>query len=225
MRHRESANIQERRCKISVRRGVDAVGDHSRESQIACELLNVDGVARAGNRARPERHHISFGSGPLQAVMVTAQRGDVSQEKVRGKDWLSRAQVRERGHHRVPSSCGLPRKRAHTGLNSPLHDRNATAQVQTQIEGHLLVAGTSCMEATTRVTNALDELPFDKAVDVLVRPFEKDRIRPVELQELSKSLFDQLAVIVGHDPGSRERPCPGRAPAHIVLKEPAIEPE
>ena len=58
--HRQRARVEKRRREVAIRRCVDAVGDDREEAEIGGERLDVDGVARAGNRAGAERQRVGF---------------------------------------------------------------------------------------------------------------------------------------------------------------------
>ncbi len=104
--------IEKRRRKIAIRRRVDAVGDDAVEAEIGGQLLDVDWIARAGDRAGSERQRIGLLARPGQPVVVAAQRRDMGEQEVRHQHRLRRTEVRVRRHQRVAGGSSLRRQRA-----------------------------------------------------------------------------------------------------------------
>ena len=121
---------------------------------------------------------------------------------------LRRTEMRVRRHEAVARPRGLRRKRLDEGGHGLLERRDAPPQVQAQIERHLLVTGSSGVQATPGVAEPLDEQPLDEAVHVFVGAGHKVRIRDAQFENLGQRLLD-IAV---RRRASARRPWRARAP-------------
>ena len=105
-----------------------------------------------------------------------------------------------------------------------LQQRNAAAQIQPQVERHLLVARAAGVQAPAGVADARDELALDEAVHVLVvaaRP-TPDPARPCSRIAVS-AVGDRRGVVGVEHAGTRQRLGPREAAGDVVFEEPAIE--
>ena len=140
------------------------------------EGRGVDGVAGAGDRARAERQRVGFLARRVEPRVIAAQRRGVAQQEVRHQHRHGAAHVRVRRHQRVAGPLGLIGERRDDRAQLLLQQRNAAAQVQPQIDRHLLVARAAGVQAAAGVADARDELALDEAVHVLVVAVDPRRI-------------------------------------------------
>ena len=133
------------------------------------EARRVHRIAGAGNGARTERQRVGFVGGRREPRVIAAKRGGMRQKVVRDQHRLGAAQVRVGRHQRRPGTFGLIGAGADQRRDARLQRRDAAAQIQPQIERHLLVARAAGMQTPAGVANPLDQLALDEAVNVFVR--------------------------------------------------------
>ncbi len=122
------------------------------------QRLDVDGVAGARNRAGSERQRVGFRRGGRQPIVIAPERRDVREEKMRDEHRLRRPEMRERRHQRVAGgSTPGATSAAIDARERPLQQRDAAAQVQTQIDRHLLVARSAGVQTSPGVAEPLDQ--------------------------------------------------------------------
>ena len=176
--HRQRAGVEERRGEVAIRRRVDAVGDDAREAEVAGQRVDVDGVARARNRAGAERQRIGFVARPppgdrSRAGAARRAPGRSARPAPAAPDGsaCTPASARRRPRRPAPTSASTTRPTA------ALQQRDAPPQVQAQVERHLLVARPSGVQPPAGVAEPLDEQPLDEAVHVLVGAVDERRVR------------------------------------------------
>ena len=200
-----------------------------REKPSRCgEPRDVDRVARAGDRARPERQLVDLVEQQREPRMIAAERGGVREKEVRDEDRLRAAQVRVGRHQRVAGALGAGRQDLHERDDRLLHRRHAALQVQPQIDRDLLVARPAGVQPAAGVADARDQLALDERVHVLVvlgRGRVEERLVAAVRQHLLEPRLDRGRIRWTEHAGARERLRPRQAAAHVVLEQPAIEPE
>ena len=175
--------------------------------------------------ARSERQRVAFVAGSLKARVVAPERRGVGEKEVRHEHGLRRPKMREGRHQRVARGGRLRRQRRDDAANASLQARDAPEQIQPQIDRHLLVARASRVQTPPRVAEPLDELPFDEAVNVLVRAVDKRRVAAPALEDLSQRGLDLTRFVSREHARARERAAPREAPGDVVFEQTAIEAE
>ena len=165
----------------------------ARKAEARGQRRGVDGVAGAGDRARAERQRVGFFARDLEPVMIAAQRGGVAQQEVRDQHRHGAAHVRVRRHQRVARPLGLVGKRGDRRPQLLLQQRNAAAQVQPQVDRHLLVARAAGVQAAAGVADARDQLALDEAVHVLVVAVHPRRILAALLEDRGQRVGNRLS--------------------------------
>ena len=146
------------------------------------ERLHVDRVAGAGDRARAERQRVGLLARRLQPRVIAAQRRGVAQQEVRDEHRHRAAHVRVRRHQRIAGLLGLIGERGDERAQLLLQQRNAAAQIQPQIDRHLLVARAAGVQPAAGIADARDELALDEPMHVLVVAVDPRRIAPALLE-------------------------------------------
>ena len=144
---------------------------------------------------------------------------------MRDEHRLCRAEMGEGRHERVGRRVRLGRQRADHARHRALQERNAPAQIQPQIQRHLLVPRTARVQAAPRVAEALHQQALDEAVDVLVRAVHERGLSQPLREDGGERVFDPARFVSRQHTGLRECPCPRDAPGHIVLEQAAVEAE
>ena len=225
MHHRERDGKEKRRDEIAIRRRVDAVAHDTREAECARERRGVDRIARARDRAGAERHRVGFGARGLETIDVAAQRRCMGEKKMRDQHRLRTPQVRVRGHQRTACALRLIGACRNHLRQRLLQQRNAPAQVQPQVERHLLVARSTGVQSPARLADFFDELALDEAVDVFVGSRDIRGIAASLLENLLEPFPDRRRILLRQHTGGAERLGPGEAARHVVCKERAVEAE
>ena len=96
---------------------------------------------------------------------------------MRDQHRLRRPEMRERRHQRVARRGRLRRERFDHGGDGALQQRNPATQIEPEIERDLFVARPAGVQAAAGVADALDQLPLDEAVHVLVGAVDERRVR------------------------------------------------
>ena len=147
---------------VAIAGGVDAVGDHPRKpSRVASQCTST---SYAHRRWRDPSGMTSAWASGVEPLDVTPHRGGVREPRVRDEHGLGTAQMRVRRHHRLPGALCLMRQRLDESSERALHPGDPPAQVQPEIDGHLLVARSARMQAAAGVANTRDELALDERV-------------------------------------------------------------
>jgi len=149
----------------------------------------------------------------------------VRQEEMRDKRRLGRAKVREHRHQRVTRRRRLNGQRVDDRGDRPLDFENPAAQVQAQVERHLFVSRTACMQPPAGIAHPLDEPALDEAVHVFVVAHNRRRIRSALFEQFLERPFQAKGVVAIQQARARERTRPCEAPGHIVFEEASIERE
>ncbi len=187
--------------------------------------MDVDVVARAGDRARAERQRIGFDARAGQALIVAAQRGDMRKKKVCNQHGLRGTEMRERRHQRLLRRRRLSRKRRDHCRDAALKTGNAAHEIEPEVERHLFVARAASMQAPARIADALDERALYEAVHVLIVAVDERRIGLAALTDVLERFFDLIRFRVRQYAGARQRAAPRDAAGHVFEKQTAIEPE
>ena len=185
-----------------------------REPEVARQRVDVDVVARSGDRAGAERQRVGFGPrAARKPIVVAPERRHVREKEMRDEHRLRRPEVRERRHQGVVRLAGLPRERRHQPLDCPLEERDAPPQVQAQVERNLLVPGTARVQAPAGVAEPLDELALDEAVDVLVgrRRRRTDRAGR-DRESRCRARLDAASLVAAEHAGARSARAQARLP-------------
>ena len=155
--------------------------------------------------------------------MVAAQGRGVAQQKVRHQHGHGAAHVRVRRHQRITGALGLVGKGRNRGAQLFLQQRDAPAQIQPQVQRHLLVARATGVQAAAGIADTGDELALDEAVDVFVDAVHPGRIRAALLEDGRQRLGNRLRVGGGEHAGVGQRLRPRQASGHVVFEQAAIK--
>lgn len=79
------------------------------------------------------------------------------------------------------------------------------------------------MEPATSIAHALDQLPLDEAVHVLVRSGHPRRILAAVLEDLLERRHDRVRVGPGQHASGGECLCPREAADHVIFEEMTVE--
>ena len=145
------------------------------------------------------------------------------QEEVRRQNRLRFAEMGVGRHGAISTRLGLARQRSNQPAQAQRHVRDVPLQVEPQIERHLFVARTPGVQPLARLADALDELPFDKRVDILVWSRHKRRIAAAGLEHLGKAASDGLGRVRRDGASAGQGFGPRQAAGHIVLEQVSIE--
>ena len=226
MHHRQRARVQERRGEVAIRRGVDAVGDDAREAEVARERVDVDRVARAGDRAGAERQRVGFGARRREALVVAAERRGVRQKEMRDEHRLRRPEVRVRRHQRVARRRGLrrraPRRRAASaccsaGMRRRRYSRRSSDTCSLRDRPVCSRRPASPSRSTSSRSTKLCTSSSG--------PATKAGFATALLEDLGQRGVDRRASSAREHAGLRERPRPRQAARHVVFEQAAIEAE
>ena len=225
--HRHRARVEERRREVAIRRRVDAVGDDAREAEIARERVDVDRVAVPAIAPEPSGSASASSRAPCEALVVAPQRRGVREEEMRDEHRLRRPEVRERRHQRVAGRRRpAPRAPRRTRATAALQQRNAPAQIEPQVERHLLVARPAGVQPAAGVAEALDQQPLDEAVHVLVGAVDERRVGSPALEDIGERRRRSAgASSAASTPAAASARAHARLPVDVVFEQPAIETE
>ena len=124
-----------------------------------------------------------------------------------------------------PADGRLGRQRVDHARRRALQQRDAAAQIEPQIERHLLVARSAGVQAAAGVAEPLDQQPLDEAVDVFVGAVDERRIGSAALEQIGERGFDLRALRRRAARPPRQRPRPRQAAGDVVFEQAAIETE
>ncbi len=114
---------------------------------------------------------------------------------MRDQHRLRGAEVREGRHERVAGGRGLRRQRTDDARDAPLQQRDPPPQVEPQVERDLLVARSAGVQPPAGIADALDELPLDEAVNILVVARHEGRIRAASFEQRLEGGFDLRRLV------------------------------
>ena len=118
----------------------------------------------------------------------------------------------------------LVRQRGHELSHGRLQQGQSPSQIQTKIEGDLLVARATRVQPPAGLADALDELALDERVDVLVRgPVELRRIGTHRFAQIVQRRDDLRHFVRRQHARRRQRLGPRLAAGDIVVDEAAID--
>ena len=100
--------------------------------------------------------------------MIAAQRRGVARRKCATSTGIARRMCVYDGISACPARSAWSASAATSARRLACKQRDAAAQIEPQIERHLLVARSPGVQPAPGVADALDQLPLDEAVDVLV---------------------------------------------------------
>ena len=225
MDHYPGARMQEAGHEVAVGGGVEAVGDHPREPEAAGEGGGVDVVARTGDGPRAEGERVGLVARDLEPAMGAAQGGGVGEEVVGHEDGLGPPQVRVRRHERPARRLRPAREGVDEGHHLVLDDGDAPAQVEAEVERHLLVPRPAGVQPLPGVADALDQLALDEGMDVLVRPVDERGVAAAPVADLDEGVPDCGRVPGRQHAGAGEGLRPREAPGDVILEQPPVERE
>src|SRR5262245_6647629 len=133
--------------------------------------------------------------------------------------------MRVRGHQCFAGAFGLIGKCRNQLYERLLNHWYPAPKVQAQVERYLLVARPTGMEPPAGIADALNQLPFDKAVDVLICPGDERRIAAPFFKNRFKTLSDRRSVLLRQHAARAERLRPCQAAGDIVFEQGAVETE
>ena len=184
---------------------------------------HVHRVAGAGDRAGSERQRVGFFRMPRALVSRARSAATCARKKCATSTGCAGRKCVNAGISASPAPH-LTAERS-TTLAIRLQQRNAAPQIQPQVERHLLVARSARVQPAARVAEALDEQPFDEAVDVFVGTVDEGRFRSAPAPGSRQRRFDlaRLVALENARPGERARP--RDAARHVVFEEAPVEAE
>ena len=223
--HDAGARVQEAGHEVAVGGGVEAVGDHPREPEAPGEGGGVDVVARPGDGPRAEGQRVGLVARDLEAPVGAAQGGGVGEEVVGREDGLGPPQVRVRRHERPARRLRPVREGVDEGHHLVLDDGDAPAQVEAQVEGHLLVPRPAGVQPLPGVADALDQLALDEGMYVLVRPVDERGVAAAPVADRDEGVPDRGRVPGRQHAGAGEGLRPREAPGDVIVEQPPVERE
>ena len=148
------------------------------------ERVDVDGVARAGDRARAERQRVGLVARGREAREIAAQRRDVREKEMRDEHRLRRPEVRERRHQRVagrrrPARRARRRPRATPRCSSGMRRRRYSRRSSDTCS----LRERPGVQTAAGVAEPLDQQALDEAVHVLVGAARRTPDRPGRVLE------------------------------------------
>ena len=195
------------------------------EAEVARERLAVDREGRAGERRRPERHHVDASRRVAEALAVAREHEHVGEQVVgeqRRAAPAAGACSRAWGARRAPRRAG--RARACTAREARVDVPDDVAQIEPLVERDLIVAGAPGVQLAAHRPRELDEPALDVHVDVLELGPEREAARsrsrrgrpPVPRRWRSRSASVSSA-------GAPERARPRHAALDVVGPQAAVE--
>ena len=211
--HRHRARVEERRREVAIRRRVHAVVDDAREAEVAGERVDVDVVARCprSRRSRAAAHRTRRARAPSRAKSRRSGAACDRKKCATSTGCAGRKCVKD-GISASPADAAWAASASTTRGDAALQQRDAAAQVQPQVERHLLVARAAGVQPAAGVAEPLDEQPLDEAVDVLVRARRRTPDRIGRARECRRApLQSARASSRGSTPARAQRPRPREA--------------
>ncbi len=197
---------------VAIGHRVHAVRAGRGEAEIAGEGFPVDDESRPGQCRRPQRHDIDAPATVREALAIAIEHGDVGEQMMGEEHRLGPLQVRVAGHGRLVMLLRLGEEgRLHRGQGG-VEVSQHVAEVETLVEGDLIIARAAGVKLPSHRARQLDELaPEGEAPAFELGP---DRLEPP---------LDGRALRRVDQPRALQRPRPRRAPADIVRPEPPVE--
>lgn len=214
---------QELGDEVPVGDGVHRVGEGRAEAQLPGDRHRVQRQAGAREGTRSERADRGAVVPVPQSLQVTQQRLHVGEQPVSEGDRLGGLQMchaRCRGFH-VPS--GLIDQRLGQLHQPSGHATGVVAQVEPQVRGDLVVAGTAGAQLAAETAEPFQQAPLQGGVYVLVvdgRPERAGGAGGLQVVQCRQDLPQFLRVEqagAGQDPGV----CPGSG--DVVRGQPPVE--
>ena len=210
---------------VAVADGIQAVGAHRREAEVARQRLAVDGERGAGQGGRAQRQHVGPRVAAGEALAVALEHENVGQQVMGEDDRLRALQVRVARHRRVHR---LRRSRQQRLLRAaqPGHRLgHDVLEVETLVQRDLVVARATGVELAADVPHQLDEPPLDVGVDVLQLGPEAEGAGVQLAAHRLQSLHQRVGLGGGEQAGAGQRARPRDAAGDVVGPQPLIERE
>ena len=176
MRDRCTAIKRRRRKKINrevaIGHRVDAVLGDAAKAQLARDHAPIDRQGRAGQRARPERHHGGALERLLEPLAIAPEHLDIGQHVMGERYRLRALQMRIAGHHGLDVGARDLDQRAAQSAHERDHCADFVAQIEPQIERDLIVARSRGMQFAARGPDFFDQPALDREMDILVGDVE-----------------------------------------------------
>ena len=157
--------------------------------------------------------------------MVALERRRVGQQEVGREDRLGAPQMRVRRHDRLSRRRRAAGQRGHQRDHFALRGGQPPAQVEAQVQRHLFVPRTARVEPASDVAEAVDELPLDEGVHVLVGTRDEPGIVPAAAADLDQRIADGGGLGGRQHAGPGQRLGPRQAALDVVLEQAPVEPE
>ena len=156
------------------------------------------------HRAGAEGHHVQAPEGVGESSVVAREHFHVGEQVMGEEGWLGALQVRVAGHGRLGVARAEFDQRALHPAQRPANFRDFRAQVQAQVERHLIVARAGGVEFRARRADAGGQCRLDVHVDVF-QPWLEDELPRRDLPaDLAQTRFDAGAFFFRQQARRRE---------------------
>ena len=223
MHHGQGGGGRELDGEVAVAHRVERIGGHTLETELPGGEGPVDGEGRARQGGGAERHLIDSAAAVQEAVAVTQQHLEPSQQVMAKTDGLRRLQMGVARHDRFAVALREIEQGACQGVFQGQQRIDFVAQVQAQVSGDLVVARAGGVQLLAGLADQLDQPVLDVHVDVFEAgaPLE---VAGIDLAlDLPKSLLDPLGFGAGQHADVRQHAAMGDRAADVVAVKPLVE--
>ena len=161
--------------EIAIGHGVERIGRHAIEAELARGRLAIERVARPGERARAQRRHVGPPPRVRQPAAVAFGHLDVRQQVVGQEHGLGRLDVGRAGKDRAPVTLGQPDQGALERDQAGVEVVDRTPRPEAEVRGDLVVARSAGVELAGDRTDLLGQRRLEVEVDVLEGGIPGDR--------------------------------------------------
>ena len=167
MDHRQRRRGHELDHEVAIRDGVERVRGHTVEAELAGRLLAVERVARAGQRASPQRREVGSSTSVGQPASVALEHLDIGQQVMGQQDRLGRLDVGRPWQNCLADTLGQADQGTLELEDGDVDPVGRAAQPQPQVGGDLVVARAARMELARERPDPRRQGRLEVEVDVL----------------------------------------------------------
>ena len=174
MHHQNGGGRTEFDGEVAVRNGVERILGNSFEAEQACGVLAVDRIGRAGQSGGTKRAAVDATTKVKHALTITLKHFDISQHVVTEGHGLGDLHVGEARHDEAGVLLGLMHHDFLKVFEAGDDHVDFAAQIQTDVGGHLVVAGATGVQTLAGVADESRQtsLNIEMHVFELKLPFE-----------------------------------------------------
>jgi hypothetical protein len=209
--------------EVTVGDGVDRVGRHRAEAEVARHRDTVGEEVDAGERARSEWHGIAAAHAEVEAVDVAVELPEPRQQVVREVDGLGPLEMRVAGQSPVEVLLGSLEQYLHQPREQPLGVEGVGAHEQSHVGGHLVVARARGVELPAGGPDQLDQAALDGHVDVLVGLADLERVGVDLLAYGGEPALDRVEVVGPDDVARGQHSRVRTRELEVIRREPVVE--